>query len=89
MNGTVIRQLQNNDREVLFPNGNRAYFIRSTMTWTLTNDKGMRRCTKDGIEWDIEKLECAVETDSVSLSKVTVREDNVLIVQFRDGSLYC
>lgn len=59
------------------------------MMWIITNNKGMRKAQKDGIYWDIEKIPCATETDAVSEACMMVREDNVMTIRFKDGSLYC
>jgi hypothetical protein len=55
----------------------------------MTNNKGMRRCKKDGIEWDIESIPCAMETDAVTQARMMIREDNVMTIKYRDGSVYC
>lgn len=54
--GAVIRHLVNKDIEILYPNGNRSYFERDAKMWTFTNNKGMRRARKDGVEWDLEPV---------------------------------
>jgi hypothetical protein len=81
--------LRNNDREVLFPSGIKSYFDRKNMMWIVTNNKGRRTATKDGVSWDIESLPCATETDAVSYAKMMIREDNVMTIEFKDGSFYC
>jgi len=48
----------------------------------------MRRCRKDGIEWDVEPVHASQETDAVSYACMHVREDKVVSVKFVDGSLY-
>lgn len=87
--GIVIRQLRNKDAEVLYPNGYKSYFDRENMTWTVTNNKGMRRVLKDGVQWDLDSIPCATETDAVTNAKMMIREDNVITIQFQDGSFYC
>ena len=88
-NGVVIRHLRNRDAEVLFPTGVLAHFSKATMTWTLTNSKGLRRAKRGGVEWDIEPLPCAYETDSVTGCRTMIREDKVLTIEYPDGSLFC
>lgn len=87
--GVVIRQLTNKNAEVLFPTGYKAFFDRENMTWTLTNNKGMRRALKDGFQWDLENIPCATETDANTNAIVMIREDNVMTIQYKDGSFYC
>ena len=74
---------------MLFPSGNRAYFERQTKMWVSTNNKGRRTASKDGVSWDIESIPCAVETDAVSHARMMIREDNVMKIEFKDGSTYC
>ena len=88
-NGVVIRHLRNRDAELLFPNGLLAHFSKATMTWTMTNSKGLRRAKRAGVEWDIEPLPCAYETDSVTGCRTMIREDKVLTIEYPDGSLFC
>ncbi len=59
------------------------------MLWIVTNNKGKRTAYKEGKLWDIDPVPCAVETDAVSYAKMMIREDNVMSITFRDGSLYC
>lgn len=56
------------------------------MTWSFINNKGLRRLKKDGVSWDIEPIPCATETDAVTYARMTIREDNVLIIEYIDGS---
>ena len=87
--GVVIRHLRNRDAEVLYPNGYKAYFDRANQTWIVTNNKGMRRAAKDNVEWDLEAIPCATETDAVTNAKMMIREDNVMTIEYVDGSFYC
>mmetsp|Transcript_30515 Transcript_30515/g.29916 ORF Transcript_30515/g.29916 Transcript_30515/m.29916 type:complete len:325 (-) Transcript_30515:1446-2420(-) len=87
-NGLLIRHLRNNDREILTPSGVRARFDRKNMMWVVTNNKGRRTATKDGKQWDIESIPCAVETDAVSYARMMIREDDVMTLDFKDGSFY-
>lgn len=86
--GTVIRHLKNKDIEILYSNGNRSFFEREEHLWTFINAKGMRRCRKNGIEWDIEPVHASQETDAVSYACMHVREDGVVSIKFVDGSFY-
>ena len=57
--------------------------------WTITNNKGLRKACKNGIFWDLDPIPCAFETDAVTNAKMMIREDKVMIIKFKDGSLYC
>lgn len=85
----LLRHFSNRDAELLFSNGNYAYFSKQDMMWTVTNNKGLRRAKKAGIEWDLEPISCAYETDAVSKAKTMIREDKVMIIKYADGSLFC
>jgi hypothetical protein len=85
----VIRHFRNRDAELLFPNGVTATFNKKEMSWSITNNKGLRTVSKSGIRWDIDPIPCATETDSVTNATMTIREDKVLTISFKDGSLYC
>lgn len=84
-----MRHFRNRDAEVLFPNGNKATFSKSDMTWIVTNNKGMRRAKKGGVEWDLEPIPCAFETDELSKARMMIRDDKVMTIEFADGSLFC
>ena len=88
-NGAVLRHFRNRDAEVLFPSGVRAVFTKSDMTWVITNNKGMRRAKKGGVEWDLEPIPCAYETDAVTNARMMIRDDKVVTIEFADGSLFC
>lgn len=57
--------------------------------WTITNNKGLRKACKSGIFWDIDPIPCGCETDAVTNAKMMIREDKVMTIRFKDGSLYC
>lgn len=59
------------------------------MTWTVTNNKGYCRAKKAGVQWDLEAVPCAYETDPVTGARTMIREDKVLTIEFADGSLFC
>lgn len=59
------------------------------MTWTVTNNKGLRRCKKAGVEWDLDPVPCAYETDAVTNARMMLRDDKVVTIEFSDGSLFC
>jgi len=86
--GSVVRHLANGDIEVLYANGNRAEFLREDKLWVVTNNKGRRRARKENVEWDLESIPCAYETDAVSYARVMFREDNVMTIRFKDNSFY-
>lgn len=88
MDSHVIRYMRNKDREILYNNGERAYFNRQHLLWIVTNKKGMQRAKRDGVEWDLEKIPTATETDAVTGAKTTIREDNVASIEYLDGREY-
>jgi hypothetical protein len=59
------------------------------MTWVVTNNKGLRRAKKAGVEWDLDPIPCAFETDSVTGGRMMIRDDKVMTIEFSDGSLFC
>ena len=72
----------------MHPNGIRAEFSRKNLMWIVTNNKGIRRATKDGVSWDMESIPSALETDAVTYAQMMVREDKVISVTFYDGTYY-
>ena len=46
------------DCELLYPNGEYAYFNRHDHKWTITNEKGFIREYKNGKSKDIGKINC-------------------------------
>lgn len=87
--GIVIRQFPNMDVDMLFPDGLHAVFSKKDMQWIVTNNKGMQRCFKDGVYSDMASIPCAVETDAVTGAKMMIREDEIVSVVYKDGSMYC
>lgn len=59
------------------------------MQWVVTNNKGMQRRFKDGVFSDMEAIPCAVETDAVTGAQMMIREDEIVSVVYKDGSVYC
>jgi hypothetical protein len=59
------------------------------MMWVITNNKGMRVAKKGGVQWDLEPIPCAYETDAVTQATMMIREDKVMTIRFKDGSFYC
>lgn len=51
--------------------------------WITTNNKGFRKSQKG-----IEKIPCAIKNDPESGAKVYIRDDQTLIIYFKDGSQY-
>lgn len=84
-----MRHFRNRDAEVLFPQGDRGFFSKKDMTWVITNNKGCRVAKKSGVEWDLEPIPCAYETDSVTNARMMIRDDKVMTIEFADGSLFC
>ena len=97
MRGIVVRHFANLDAEILYPNGEFAKFEREQMKWTITNEKGFRREYKDGVYSDLPKINCLsqttetvdAETGEKSLVVTKVREDNVVLIAYEGGNLYC
>lgn len=97
LRGIVVRHFANLDAEILYPNGEIAKFSREEMAWTITNEKGFRRAYKDGIYSDLPKINCLSQTTETidsesgekSLVVTKVREDNVVLIQYQNGNLYC
>jgi len=87
--GTIIRHFHNLDCEVLWANGEYAQFNRQELKWTVTNDKGFRREYKDGKCKDLPKVNCLKQTDQKTGVVTQVREDNVVLIRYEDGNLYC
>lgn len=87
--GIVIIQFGNMDVEMLFPDGVHAIFSKAKLEWIVTNNKGMQRRFKNGVFTDLEPIPCAVETDAVSGAKMMIREDEIVSVVYKDGSMYC
>jgi hypothetical protein len=87
--GVVVRHLRNRDAEVLFPSGVKAVFTKKTMTWTVTNNKGYCTAKKAGVQWDLDRVPCAYETDPVTGARMMIREDKVVTIEYQDGSLFC
>jgi hypothetical protein len=85
----VVRHFRNRDAEVLFPNGTTATFNKKDMMWIVINNKGRRTGYKNDIRWDLDPIPCATETDAVTNATMMIREDKVLTIKFKDGSLYC
>jgi len=81
--------MANRDAELLFPDGVRATFSRQNLEWIVTNNKGMQRALKDGVFRDLKKIPCAKETDSETGARMMIREDQVITVTYKDGSLFC
>jgi hypothetical protein len=59
------------------------------MKWVVTNHRGMRRCSKNGKTMDMDSINCVKETDPNTGAVTTIREDKVLLVEFKDGSILC
>lgn len=87
--GVVVRHFHNEDCEVLYANGEHAYFNREERKWTVTNDKGFRREYKDGKSKDLPKINCLNQTDAKTGVVTKVRADKVVLIRYEDGNLYC
>ena len=87
--GVVVRHFHNEDCELLYANGEHAYFSREERKWTVTNDKGFRREYKDGKSKDLPKINCLNQTDAKTGVVTKVRADRVVLIRYEDGNLYC
>lgn len=87
--GIVVRHLHNLDCEVLYPNGEHAYFDRKELKWTVTNSNGFRREYQDGKRRDLPKINCLNQTDAKTGVVTKVRADKVVLIVYEDGNLYC
>lgn len=72
--GSIIRYLWNDDRQILFSNGNTSYYKQSTKSWTSTNNKGMRRVKEGDYMQETDQVQSLRRTDSKG-NKVLIRED--------------
>jgi len=74
---------------MLFPDGSRAAFSKANKEWKVVNAKGKVRACKDGVSRNLDSIPTATETDAVTGARMTIREDNVVTVTYKDGSFYC
>jgi hypothetical protein len=82
--GTVCSYSTNGNIDIMMANGCTSEYKNGT--WIGTNSQGKRRSRKD-IEVELEPIKCATVTDSISLARVTLRQDGVLCVKYKDGKL--
>ena len=87
--GVVLRHFANLNCEILYPSGEVARFSREEMAWTITNGKGYRREYKDGVYKDLPRINCLQQTDQKTGIISKVREDNVVLITYADGNVYC
>ena len=74
---------------MLFPDGVHATFSKKNLEWIVTNNKGMQRRFQNGMFTDLPPIPCAVETDAVTGAQMMIREDEIVSVIYKDGSVYC
>jgi hypothetical protein len=86
--GSVIRYLSNQDREILFANGNTSYYSSISQQWTSTNNKGLRR-SKDKQSYlkELDQIQSLRRTDSAN-NKILIREDQVVVIHFTNGDRF-
>ena len=72
---------------ILYANGNISIQYRND-TWVTTNNRGLRKAkrTKDGAEWALEPVPCAIKTDPETGSKVYIRDDQTMVIKYPDGT---
>lgn len=87
--GIVVKHFHNLDCEVLWPNGEHAFFKREELKWVVTNDKGFVREYQNGAKKDLPRINCLLQTDQRTGIVTRVREDNVVMIRYDDGSVYC
>ncbi len=83
--GTVISYKDSGAIDVMMANGSTSEYRDGQ--WVGVNSRGKRRCRKDR-EVELEPVNCAAKTDPESLARVTLRQDGVMQVKYRDGRLF-
>jgi len=91
--GTVIRQMKNGDRQLLFANGNFSIYNAQENTWTKTKNSGERVVHKvdseSGKITSAETIEPLIVNESIdpeTNTNVIIRSDGVIIIYYNDGS---
>ncbi len=82
--GTVLRYLENGTIDVLMANGSTSEYKDGL--WVGVNSRGKRRGRK-AHEFEMEPISCAEKTDPETLAKVSLRQDGVVSVKYKDGQL--
>ena len=74
---------------VLYANGNTQLQLRNG-TWITTNNRGLRRAKriKDGVQWALDPVPCAHKNDPETNSNVYIRDDQTMVIKYKDGSQY-
>lgn len=86
--GSVIRYLKNEDREILFSNGNTSYYHHSQSTWTSTNNKGLRRQkSSSGCLTELDQIQALRRTDPAG-NKILIRDDQVVVIHYTNGDRF-
>lgn len=87
--GSVIKYMKDGSIVILYANGNTSIQTRND-TWITTNNKGLRKARrmKDGAEWALESIPCAIRKDPDSGSLIYIRDDQMMVIKYQDGSQY-
>ena len=85
----MVKYLKNGDVIVLHNNGNVAE-NRQDGLWRSTNNKGKRSAKRisDNATFEMGTIPSAYKEDESDGSKILKREDNVVVVTFKDGAMY-
>ncbi|CAD8197924.1 unnamed protein product [Paramecium octaurelia] len=79
--GSVIIYKKDGSIIILYSNGNVSHYKNNM--WITTNNKGYRQSPKG-----VDKIPCAIRTDPESGSKVYIRDDQTLIIYYKEGYQY-
>ena len=83
--GTVIKYCIDGSINVMMTNGSTSEFKDGA--WIGINSKGKRRRRAEQ-ETELTPINCASKTDPESLARITLREDNLILIKHEDGRLY-
>lgn len=87
--GSVIKYMKDGSILMLYANGNTQVQLRNG-TWITTNNKGLRKAKRirDGVQWALDPIPCATKTDPETGSQVYIRDDQTMVIRYKDGSQY-
>lgn len=85
--GSVVKYMKDGSVVVLYANGNFSVQTRNG-TIVTTNNKGLRKARqlRDGREWAMDPVPCAIKTDPESGALVYIRDDQTMVIKYKDGS---
>lgn len=82
--GTVLKYMENGTIDALMANGNTSEYKEGL--WVGVNNKGKRRGRKSN-EFEMDTINCVSKTDPETQARVTLRQDGVVTVKYKDGRL--